>query len=295
MDLKSDIKNRRKERIRNLLEEIPDVEAEAVPTLFVMPEKPEKHEKYEKSTSYKEWGTGFMNDSNPAVEADPEVMWKERRGGWEDEGGGGSSFFGGFIKRMVASVLVFGAVWGIFSVHEPWSYKIQAFVSEALSNDMDFTAVRAWYEKNFNGAPAFIPIFGDKDEPAQKANAHLELSAPVAGSIVQSFATSLKGVEIMPQIDSGGNVTVKSIDMGRVLSISKELQGGIRISVQHSGHITAEYGHLSGTKLAIDDWVQSGDSIGWLMGQETNQTATLFFALLKDKTYIDPTEVVSFD
>lgn len=95
-------------------------------------------------------------------------------------------------------MLVFGAVWGVFTIHQPWSYKVQAFVSDALSNDMDFTAVRVWYEENFNGAPAFIPIFGDKDEPAQKAAAHHELSAPVAGSIVEPFASTLKGVEIMP-------------------------------------------------------------------------------------------------
>lgn len=85
MDLKSDIKNRRKERIRSLLEEIPDIEtAEAAP-LFVMPEK---------STSFREWGAGFKgNDEQSSIEPDPEVMWKERRGGWEEPGGGGSNFF----------------------------------------------------------------------------------------------------------------------------------------------------------------------------------------------------------
>lgn len=288
MDQKSDIKNRRKARIRSLLEEIPNVEAAESPPLFVMPDK---------STSFKEWGTGFNIEDQAPVEPDPEVMWKERRGGWEEYGGGGggSKFSAGFIRRLVASTLVFGAVWGIFTVHQPWSYKVQAFVSDALSNDMDFTAVRVWYEENFNGAPAFIPIFGDKDEPAQKAAARNELSAPVAGSIVQPFASTLKGIEITPDIDSALNVTVKSIDMGRILSISKELQGGIRIAVQHSGGITAEYGHLSGTKLEVDDWVQSGDSLGWMTGKDTSSDRTLFFAVMKEKTYIDPTEVVSFD
>ncbi|WP_312151184.1 M23 family metallopeptidase [Paenibacillus odorifer] len=298
MDQKSDIKNRRKERIRSLLEELPEVSAVSgvsevpeleiadAPPLFIMPDK---------STSFKEWGTGFKNADQSSVEPDPEVMWKKSRGGWEDNGGGGSNFTAGFIRRFVASVLVFGAVWGVFAVHQPWSYKMQAFISDALSNDMDFTAVRVWYEENFNGAPAFIPIFGDKDEPAQKVAAHHQLTAPIAGSIVQPFASTLKGVEIMPQIDSTLNVTVKSIDMGRILSISKELEGGIRIAVQHSGGVTAEYGHLSGTKLEVDDWVQSGDSLGWMMEKDVSSASTLFFAVIKDKTYIDPTEVVSFD
>jgi stage IV sporulation protein FA len=276
MDQK-DIKGRRKERIRSLLEEIPDIETAGAPPLFVMSDK---------STSFRD---------QPTVEPDPEVIWKERRKDWEEHGGGGSNFSAGFIRRVVASVIVFGAVWGIFTVHQPWSYKVQTFISDALSNDMDFAVVRVWYEENFNGAPAFIPIFGDKDEPAQKAAALHELSAPVSGNIIQPFASTLKGVEIMPQITSAGNVTVKSIDMGRILSISKELEGGLRIAVQHTGGITAEYGHLSGTKLEIDDWVQSGDSLGWMTEKEANSASTLFFAVMKDKTYIDPTEVVSFD
>lgn len=285
MDQKSDIKNRRKARIRSLLEEFPGVEAPAEPPLFVMPDK---------STSFKEWGTGFTSKDHETVEPDPEVIWKERRKDWDEDGGGGSNFKAGFIRRLIASGLVFGAVWGIFTIHQPWSFKVQAFISDALSQDMDFAAVRVWYEENFNGAPAFIPIFGDKDEPAQKAAASHELSAPVVGSIVQPFASTLKGIEIMPNMDSANHVTVKSIDIGRVLSITKELEGGIRIAVQHSGGITAEYGHLSGTKLEVDEWVQSGDALGW-MGNDLSSASRLYFAVIKDKSYIDPSEVVSFD
>lgn len=285
MDQKSNIKGRRKERIRSLLEK--NTEVVSVPPLFVMPEK---------STSFKEWGMERDTERPPNEELDPEVVWKERRGGWEDQGdGGGSNFVSGFIRRVIASVLVFGAVWGVFAVQQPWAHKVQFFITDALSNEMDFTAARVWYEEHFNGAPAFIPIFGDKEEPAQKVTALHELSAPVAGSIVKPFATTLKGVEIMPQSDSNGSVTVKSVDMGRVLSISKEQQGGIQITVRHTGGITAEYGHLSGTKLEVDDWIQSGDTIGWMVETEESTDPLLFFSVMKDKTYIDPTEVVSFD
>ncbi|MNN94386.1 hypothetical protein D3C81_2129970 [compost metagenome] len=52
---------------------------------------------------------------------------------------------------------------------------------------------------------------------------------------------------------------------------------------------------MSGTKLAADDWVQSGDAVGWLEETENASVPLLFFAIMKDKTYIDPAEVVSFD
>ncbi len=275
MDQKLDIKGRRKERIRNLLEDLPEVAVSAVPPLFTIPDK---------KINFKD------------TEPDPEVMWKERRGSWENHGNGEKPrFVSGFIRRTVASVLVFGAVWGIFAIQQPWSIQAQAFINDALSKDMDFAAARVWYEEHFNGAPAFIPIFGDKEEPAQKAAALHELNPPIAGSIIKPFVSSLKGVEIMPETDSSGSVMVKSVDIGRVLSVSKELQGGIRITIQHSGNIIAEYGHLSGTKLKVDDWLQSGEDVGWLVEPETASETTLFFAVMKDKAYIDPAEVVSFD
>ncbi|MHA6533570.1 peptidoglycan DD-metalloendopeptidase family protein [Paenibacillus sp. BAC0078] len=287
MEQKSNIKGRRKDRIRSLLE-LEDVpQASAVPPMFALPDQ---------TSTFKEWGAGARHNTSAPSEPDPEALWKQRRGGWMDEGGGDKPrFVSGFMRRFIASIIVFGAVWGIFAIREPWALKAQAFITDALSRDMDFAAAQVWYEEHFSGAPAFIPMFGDKEEPAEKVTAKSELSAPIEGSIVLPFEAALKGVEIMPKENSSGTLTVKSVDTGRVLSVSKEAQGGIRITVRHTGDITAEYGHLSGTRLAVDDWVQSGDSIGWLQETENASAPLLFFAVMKDKTYIDPAEVVSFD
>ncbi|WNS43593.1 M23 family metallopeptidase [Paenibacillus sp. MMS20-IR301] len=285
MEYPRDIKNRRKKRIQSLLEEPAEAGA-AAPALFTLPEK---------APSFREWGTNAEKDFTSTPEPDPELVWKQQRSSWEDEGGGGPRFGASFIRRTVASLLVFGAVWGIFAAREPWALKSQFFITDALSNDMDFAAVQVWYEEHFNGAPSFIPIFGGREEPAEKVTAAHELTPPLAGSIARPFAASLNGIEIIPSADSSDSVTVKSVDTGRVLSVSKEAQGGIRITVRHTGDITAEYGHLSGTRLAVDDWVQSGDPVGWLQGTEDAQVPLLFFAIMKDKSYIDPAEVVSFD
>ncbi|KAI7262208.1 hypothetical protein KC345_g9500 [Hortaea werneckii] len=284
MEYQKDIKNRRKKRIQSLLED--QNEAGSAPALFALPDS---------TPTFREWGAGPRSELSSPPEPDPEAMWKKQRSSWEDEGGGGPRFGAGFMRRTVASVLVFGAIWGIFAAREPWALKSQDFITGVLSNDMDFTAMQVWYEEHFNGAPSFIPIFGDKEQPAEKVTAGHELSAPLEGSIVRPFASSLKGIEIMPADDSSPGVTVKSVDTGRVLSVSKEAQGGIRITVRHTGDVTAEYGHLSGTRLAVDDWVQSGDAVGWIQGTEDTQVPLLFFAIMKDKSYIDPAEVVSFD
>lgn len=283
MDQKSNIKDRRKERIRNLLEET----SGTVPgtTIFRTQELSKNMKNQEKS-----WR------ELPPVEPDPELMWKERRKEWEVDGGGRRpSFAGGFIRRLFVSGILFGLAWGVFMVQRPWSLSAQDFIADSLNNEMDFQAARVWYEEHFDGAPAFIPMFNGDEQPSQKAAALHELSPPVAGNIVQPFASSLKGVEIMPAADSSGSVTVKSVDMGRVLSVTPEQQGGIRIVVRHTGDITAEYGHLSGTKLEVDDWVQSGDTVGWLLQPDSAPLPMVFFAVMKDKSYIDPADVISFD
>lgn len=260
MEQRSGIKGRREERIRSLLDEHTEA---APPPPYTLEDTP----------GYREWGKP-QDEREPGYEPDPELLWKQNRGGWMDEdGGGGGSprFTAGFIRRAVASVLVFGAVWGIFLAREPWAVKAQAFITDALSNDMDFAAAQVWYETHFNGAPSFIPIFGENEVPAEKVNASHTLSAPLEGSVLRSFADTLYGVEITSKTDSNGSVTVKSVDTGRVLSVSKEAQGGIRVVIRHTGSLTAEYGHLSGTRLSADDWVESGDPVGWL--QETESTA----------------------
>ncbi|MEK3837697.1 M23 family metallopeptidase [Paenibacillus sp. FSL R7-0128] len=288
MEYPRESKNRRKKRIQNLLEEKPAAGAAPAPERFRLSDSP---------PSFREWGAGDRNELPSSPEPDPETVWKQQRNHWEEEDGRGpgQGFRAGLLRRTVASLLVFGAVWGIFAVQEPWAVKAQYFITDILSNDMDFAAAQVWYEEHFNGAPSFIPIFGDEQVPAEKVTAAHELSAPLAGSIVRPFATSLNGIEIIPADDSSASVTVKSVDTGRVLAVSKEARGGIRITVRHTGEITAEYGHLSGTRLAVDDWVQSGDEIGWIQGTEDARVPLLFFAVMKDKTYIDPAEVVSFD
>ncbi|AIQ14079.1 M23 family metallopeptidase [Paenibacillus durus] len=274
--------NHRKQPIRNLLEEKPDF---AKPPRFSKPG----------DGSAEDWHK-YLNGND--AEPDPEKLWKERHRNWDGEGERERQkprFLSGFIRRTMISGLLFGAVWGIFTVQQPWAYRAQNFITGVLSKDMDFTAARVWYERYFDGAPAFIPIFGDGEETTRKVSALHKLSSPIAGSIVRPFASTLKGVEIMPAVDEAGSAVVKSIDMGRVLSVSREAEGGIRVTVQHSGGITAEYGHLYGTKLKADDWVQSGDTVGWMEETNASSPKLLYFAVMRDKAYIDPAEEIGFD
>lgn len=243
-------------------------------------------------TGTDEWRPRRPEDGEP----DPEKQWKERKWDWNEEGGRRTNrFVSGFIRRIIISAILFGAVWGVFAIDRPWAYQAQNIIADSLSRDMDFAAVRTWYDRYFDGAPAFIPLFGDGEESVRKVAALHKLSPPVNGTIVEPFASTLKGIEISPLADETGSVTIKSVDMGRVLSVSKETGGGIRVTVQHSGGITAEYGHLSGTKLKADEWLESGETVGWMAETAGSPAHLLYFAVMKDKAYIDPAEEIGFD
>ncbi|MNM34001.1 Stage IV sporulation protein FA [compost metagenome] len=229
-------------------------------------------------------------------EPDPEKAWKTQKREWEDEGDFNKPrFWKGLLRRIIASTVLFGMVWGVFLVKEPWAYRAQDLVADALSKDMDFASVRTLYDRYFDGAPAFIPMFENGEQPARKVTAASRLTAPLTGSVVRPFAVSLKGIEVVPSSEAGPGVTVKSIDIGRVLSVTKETGGGIRVTVQHTGGLTAEYGHLSGTKLKANDWLESGNTVGWLQEPAGSSASLLYFSLMKDKKYVDPTEEITFD
>lgn len=304
MDRSSNIKERRRERIRELLDREDSREKQAGYYGEPPPAgRPDKLEAKPVRPEREGWSGGKepedlfgaprregMPAGGNALEPDPERVWKERRHEWENTGGGGG-FVSALLQRLLVSAVLFAAVWGVYQIDKPWTSDIRQFVAGALTEDMDFAAVQAWYEQYFEGPSAFIPIFGSSEEPARKAAAEGGLLPPVSGTVLQPFAATLRGIEIGAAGDSNGAGSVKSVDIGRVLSVAREPLGGLRVTIRHSGSITAEYGHLEGTVLKQNDWVEAGDAVGWLNGEE----GPLYFAVKSGETYIDPAEVIAFD
>lgn len=251
---------------------------------------------------------GWQPSPGQAEERDPERLWKQGRGLWRDnepvypperspylpEPPARGSFLRAFAYRTVASVILFAGLWGIQHFQPAWSAPVRSFVSNSLSHDMNFAAIETWYEHNFGGAPSFIPIFGDRDEPQQLVQGSQGVTVPVAGTLAESFAISLKGVEIAPSLDSTGSSKVKSMETGRVTSVSKDALTGTTVIVQHSGGYSSVYGRLTKVDVAAGDWLESGDTVGEFSKTEGGSD-TVYFAVKKDGHYIDPAEVVPLD
>lgn len=297
MDIKTSVKHRREARIRELLNEaLPDGRTElsthrSIQAASIV-DKPVVPHNTLRDPILKDVET----------ERDPEKMWKQGHRGWYDNLNEPiipprkSSFTVSLLRRLTVSVLVFGTVWGIFSIQEPWATKTQGYIVDGLSREMDFQAAQTWYEDHFGGPPSFIPIFGQREEDSTKVNASASLVPPLDGNLVQSFAVDLKGVLISPKGDSLSSHEVKSVETGRVLEVKKQPDSSISVLIQHTGKKTAIYSRLSATTLKVNDWVQGGDIIGTLpFVLSDGEPPALYFMLKDGDRSMDPTEVIPFD
>lgn len=297
MDIKHNVKKRREERIRELLSQEAALQLE----LFkeTAPQLPAA-------------GVKQSYEHKPPVrqteERDPELLWKQGRGLWREEGVyppgkppraseppvKQGSFFHALLFRTFVSAVLFGGLWGIQHYQPAWSAPVRAFVTNSLNHEMNFQAAEAWYEHNFGGAPSFIPIFGGSNEPQQLVQGTQGVTVPVTGTLAESFAISMKGVEIIPTLDANGGQKIKSMETGRVTSVSDDALTGKTVVVQHSGGYTSVYGRLSKVDVAEGDWLESGETVGEF-SQAEGGPDTVYFAVEKDGRYIDPAEVVPLD
>lgn len=303
MDIKQSIKERRQERIREIL---------AAETSYPNNKKVLEQELEESSDD-------ALLTSNPLVieqpderiyryehaeqvngERDPEVLWKQGYRGWGDlpeeippprQGGFGR----GFIKRLVFSAILFGAVVGAFKWDAPFLQPAKLFIADSLHREMDFTAAAVWYTEHFGGAPSFLPIFQNEAASPLKVSASLKRTAPLKGTIIEPFLSTMEGIEIAPDSEGGGSQQVQSIDTGRVIEVNNSPEMGTTVVIQHTATLTAIYGRLAETKLSVGSWVEEGDRIGQISAGNSEQESTFYFALKEGDVYIDPTEVISFD
>ena len=248
---------------------------------------------------------------------DPEKWWKEQQKqryrtgpSWQGAGGltpasappdepsSGRSFLsrlaGGFAVRLAISAVLFGAAWLWFRSDLPGSREAKAWTADAVTRDMDFQAVEAWYVQTFGGSPSFLPMFRSKGESQAVIGGwkRSEATRPVAGRIVRTFAEDGGGVRIAA---SGGS-EVKAVYAGRVLQVAAEDGGKATVLVQHAGKTVTIYGNLDQPNVRANDWVEAGQSLGKVPApRDKSGESLLYFAVKQNGKNVDPAEVVPLD
>jgi stage IV sporulation protein FA len=316
MDTKSGNRQRRQERIRRIMEQN---QATILPTpgkghsVHPLQTPPSFHP----PSSVPAGGRDYRADTDFASppERDPEHLWKSQANPWDNTGwriannlnagnmnprrgqndseGRNPGFLvrGLFIQTAIAAAL-FAIIFAMFKVNTPIAKKGQEFVTAALTEQMDFDRAASWYNRMFAGAPSFIPSFGGGDaEQAKLAEGSVDLPvmSPIDnGSVVRSFAETLSGVDIAGK--SG-----EPAETGRVLLVTDDKNTGKTVVVQHANDRVTVYGNLGEAQVAVNDWVEAGQSLGKLRAAKDGEQSLLFFAVKEKGRYVDPADVIPFD
>lgn len=233
---------------------------------------------------------------------DPEYMWKQRqrelRGlGVEDE----LTSPGLWTARLIASkfiicALLFAVVWGVFQLEKPWAIKAQESIRQTMTDEFDFAALDAWYQKHFRGFPSFIPAMNrDKGTMPQTQSVDSSklqtLHRPVVGRVEQPFSQNLPGVVLR----TAKGADVVNIGTGRVIYVGRTEQTELTVIIQHGGELRSVYGKLASTELEKDDWIEGGESIGVASSSQELTDGQLYFSIKQGDIYLDPAEVMAFE
>lgn len=191
--------------------------------------------------------------------------------------------------------MIFGGVWGLFQLDTSWTTSPKTVIADALHRDMDFASAAVWYERHFGGTPSFLPVLGHTTDAVNGLKVRQLLGKPISGTVVQPFALSMKGIEIVPDAAGAELIQVASSDAGRVMEVIGDAASGFTVVIQHTGNVTAIYGRLNESEVNVNDWVEAGNPVGSLKATGGEQPATLYFAVKEGEEYVDPAEVVALD
>lgn len=265
MGIKQQIRKRRNERIQSILQHDTDM-------------------RYNEPT--------FQASRLEAQELyDPEYVWKkDAEARWKEWNETPRTFQ--WWLPFVICMLLFTAIWGVFQLDHPTAVRIQDWIEEQMSEDMDFARFSAWYQERFSDSPAFLPAFDfgkkEQSEPVEEAwNAAYHL--PVKGKISVPFEILKTGVKI----DTSGYASVAAMTEGIVVFVGELDATGKTIVIQHSQKVRSVYGHLDRMEKKKNDWVEAGETIAMTYGNK--KSSDLYFAIKKDDSYMNPAEVLPFD
>lgn len=247
---------------------------------------------------------------------DPEKAWKANPNPWSSWDENEREWKGSFVKRalpdksklperrkpsfftdlqwkLVISLLIFAVIWAMFRYDNAWTRTGQAYVKQAITDEIDFEAAAVWYKEMFSGAPSFIPIF--EQDPKEAIGADGRIRLPVVspldnGVLVRTFAELLNGVELAGE--PGQNVF--AAEEGRVI-LAESNETSSSIVIQHANKRVTIYGKLGEVSVEANDWVEAGDPIGRLSEMSTAEPNRLFFAVKQDGAYVDPLDVIPID
>lgn len=194
--------------------------------------------------------------------------------------------------KLLISGALFASIYGMFHLDKPWANQGKLYITAALTQSYDFTAVSAWYADKFGGAPSFIPSFNRAgNEAVIVSTSKRTLFAPAKGSVLIRYDGTLhKGVKL----NTAEFAPVYAMDTGQVIYAGTTADTGVTVMIRHPGGLESLYGGLSEATVAVGDWMKVGEPIGKASAKDSAK-GNLYFSVMKEGVTINPADVITFD
>jgi stage IV sporulation protein FA len=200
----------------------------------------------------------------------------------------------GMRLKFILAGLLFLFVWGMFHIDMPWAKQGQQLVRSALTQEMAYQTVSAWYERNFSGAPSFIPSFRTpavQDAKKVDASGVKSFFTPVLGKIITPYTSIHPAILLQTEADA----QISAIETGRVIFAGLREDSGYTIVIQHAGGYQSTYGMLQPMHWVKNDWITIGEAVGKATTPKGQTKGNIILALMKDAEYMNPADVISFE
>ncbi|WP_202080214.1 M23 family metallopeptidase [Caldalkalibacillus salinus] len=193
------------------------------------------------------------------------------------------------LFKIFISLLIVGAGYFVLESDRPELLEVQGYMTEVLQRDFNVQGVTAWMESYTGSEVTFLPQIVQRPETEPPPS---DYGVPVsAGKVVSNFGQTQQGI----MVGTTDSLPVEAIKEGWVTFVGEKEGLGFTIIIEHGDGEESWYAQIKDANIALHDWVQQGDVVGYTRVDEESQDGTFYFALKKDSKFIDPLDVIPFD
>lgn len=197
------------------------------------------------------------------------------------------------LKMTIASMILLLSIAfhrGLIPVKKGWEQN----VSQTLWTDFQFSRVQKWYEQKTNGNPLALltlPFVNKSSDTTKTSSQSTNFELPVNGQVTKTYNKETNGITIRAQKDTA----IKAIEDGVVTFSGKKEDTGNTIIIQHANGTESLYGNVSSVTVEPYQQVKKGEKVAEIHPANDELYGVFYFALKKNKHFIDPLQVIPFD
>lgn len=214
---------------------------------------------------------------------------------------GGSGRWRRVLWQILASMMIFVIVWGVFQVNTPLFRTVQG-------------TIRGWFSEDYSIEPVIklfseVGLWGNTfDRAAFEASKSLSdpdlpdpgpLAIPVSGQIVKPFGW-VAGAQ--PETFHDGIIIaapegtpVKAAQPGVVSRIANEEEKGRLVQITSSTGFVTTYAHLKEILVNLNDQVMAGQVVGKVGKTGKAEHFQLYFSISRQGEPLDPAKLLMPD